>query len=300
MNDHPIFDISFLGMPDYSCKLSYGDSFILYDNLNEGVFPHKSEIKFFDHMPLRAQFSFSIYCYNGSLDISLGPENIHIETGQMIICGFNSIISQITFSVDCKLIAFCINNSEDTYSKLPQNTSQLYHKFDSNPLVVNLRDDIRPLFVNTYLSLRSWISLPNINHREEVINATFSIFITILSNCIENNDPHKNISRPEQLYQHFIKLVRDHYRTERSLIFYANELCVSPKYLGKIVNELGSRSPIDIIQDYVILEAKVLLRENKYNVRQISEQLNFPNPSYFCKYFHDAVGCTPGEYKRRD
>ena len=54
----------------------------------------------------------------------------------------------------------------------------------------------------------------------------------------------------------------------------------------------------DWITDFVILEAKAMLKSRKYTVQQIADALNFANQSFFGKYFKDKVGCSPTQYQR--
>ncbi len=74
-------------------------------------------------------------------------------------------------------------------------------------------------------------------------------------------------------------------------------MCISPKYLSKIVFESSGKYAKDWIKEYVILAAKALLKSNDYTVQQISYMLNFPNNSFFGKYFKSAVGCSPKKYQ---
>lgn len=77
----------------------------------------------------------------------------------------------------------------------------------------------------------------------------------------------------------------------------AGKLCISPKYLSHVVRSVSGRHPGDWIRDYVVLEAKALLKSGKYTVQQVSDSLNFPNQSFFGTYFKKATGVSPMAYK---
>ncbi len=96
----------------------------------------------------------------------------------------------------------------------------------------------------------------------------------------------------------FIELVHEYHRSQRSVAFYAEKLFISPKYLSLLIKEATGRSAAEIIDEYVILEAKNLLRFSGKNIQQISYDLNFPNQSSFGKYFKHLVGMSPSEYQR--
>ena len=95
----------------------------------------------------------------------------------------------------------------------------------------------------------------------------------------------------------FLNDVHEYCGTERSVAFYAGRCCLSPKYFARIITESLGKKPGDIIKASVILEAKVLLVSNDYSVQQVSDKMNFPNSSFFCKYFKSATGCSPRQYQ---
>jgi AraC-like DNA-binding protein len=96
--------------------------------------------------------------------------------------------------------------------------------------------------------------------------------------------------------QDFIRLVQARCLEHRDLDFYARELCITPKYLSRIVSKVAGKKALLVIQENVIAEAEALLEEGKYNIQEISDLLHFPSPSYFCRYFRKATGQTPRAY----
>ena len=96
----------------------------------------------------------------------------------------------------------------------------------------------------------------------------------------------------------FIKLVHVHYTTERSVGFYAGRLCISPKYLSLLVKEATGKSAARWIDEFVLMEAKNLLRYSGKNVQQVAYALNFPNQSSFGKFFKHLTGQSPTAYQK--
>jgi AraC-like DNA-binding protein len=100
------------------------------------------------------------------------------------------------------------------------------------------------------------------------------------------------------IYTHeFVRLVRKFFRQERTVKFYADKLCISPKYLSLVIKESTGRSAAEIIDEYVVLEAKNMLRFSSKNVQQVAYDLNFPNQSSFGKYFKHQTGMSPSEFQ---
>ena len=106
-------------------------------------------------------------------------------------------------------------------------------------------------------------------------------------------------SRKEDLLIKFIQILEDNFRTERSVTFYADKLCVTPKHLSAVLKEISEKTAGEWIDLRVILEAKLLLRSTGLNVQEISTQLNFANQSFFGKYFKHLTGMSPRDYRAK-
>ncbi len=107
---------------------------------------------------------------------------------------------------------------------------------------------------------------------------------------------NRSVSRTT-IVRDFIKLVHVHYTTERSVGFYAGRLCISPKYLSLLVKEATGRSAARWIDEFVLMEAKNLLRYSGKNVQQVAYALNFPNQSSFGKFFKHLTVQSPTAYQ---
>ena len=92
--------------------------------------------------------------------------------------------------------------------------------------------------------------------------------------------------------------MEEHYRQERLIGFYANKLCITPKYLSKLVKEHTGRSAGEWIENHVILDARAMLHSSDMTIQQIATALNFPNQSFFGKYFKRATGISPKHYRQ--
>ncbi|MDE5728134.1 MAG: AraC family transcriptional regulator [Duncaniella sp.] len=108
----------------------------------------------------------------------------------------------------------------------------------------------------------------------------------------------QQMSRRMSYVHQFFKLVHQHHRRERSVGFYAGKLYITPKYLSLVIKEHTGHSAAQIIDSYVLLEAKNLLRFSGKNIQQVAYELNFPNQSSFGKYFKHLTGLSPSEYQR--
>ena len=96
----------------------------------------------------------------------------------------------------------------------------------------------------------------------------------------------------------FILAVSEHFRTHRQVNYYANKLCISAKHLSSVVKEISGRTAGEWIENYVTMEAKVLLRTTDMTIQEIATNLNFLNQSFFGKYFKHITGVSPTAYRK--
>ena len=104
-------------------------------------------------------------------------------------------------------------------------------------------------------------------------------------------------NRAEEYFKQFTHLLGEHFREERSVGFYARQLCITPKYLTTLIKRISGQSVSEWIDNYVILEAKTLLKYSTMSIQEIAYYLNFPNQSFFGSYFKRNTGMSPSQYK---
>ena len=190
----------------------------------------------------------------------------------------------------------------------PESLFQLRH-IDSGPfdfcLFVVSSEFVRDinLDINTINSMGfSNNHSPLLQLTPEEMDLLKKYFALVHQSTLENTDAVfvKSIARSviAAAFYQLMQLVRDHHRSERSITFYASKLFISPKYLSIIIREATGRPASAWIDDYVILEAKNLLRFSGKNVQQIAYELNFTNQSSFGKYFKHLTDMTPTQFQR--
>ena len=107
----------------------------------------------------------------------------------------------------------------------------------------------------------------------------------------------KPLKREEILFKEFIRLVSEHHRKERRVDFYAELLFLSPKHFSTVIKKASGKTAGQWIDEYVVLEAKTLLKYSAMSIQEVAYYMNFPNPSFFGKYFKQHTGMSPSEYK---
>lgn len=104
--------------------------------------------------------------------------------------------------------------------------------------------------------------------------------------------------RQDVVYQKFMLSLFQNYRKQREVIFYANELCLTPRYFSTVIKNSSGKSASQWISEIVIAEMKKKLLENNMSIKEIAYYFNFNTQSFFGKYFKSYTGMSPREFKR--
>lgn len=104
-------------------------------------------------------------------------------------------------------------------------------------------------------------------------------------------------NRQEEIFKKFIALVHEFSTSEREVTFYAGKLCISTKYLTSVCRNVSGGTAKMIIDNFAVLEIKVLLQSTELSIQEISDRLHFPDQSYMGRYFKRHEGMSPKEYR---
>ena len=128
-----------------------------------------------------------------------------------------------------------------------------------------------------------------------------SFMLDIYDKCYRYFGKHKieGGTRQDEIFKSFVSLVHEHCTSQREVSFYADKLCISTKYLTGICRAVTGDSAKKIIDDFAILEIKVLLQSTELTVQEIADRLHFPDLPYLGRYFKRHEGMSPKEYQNK-
>lgn len=245
--------------------------------------------------PYRIKDDRIIFIRKGTAHVLVNLIEYTFQSNNLLLITSNSIVQIIetTADFDMRLIAFDniflpLNGKEEFFTHFLQRQKNIL-------LALTPQEEIR---INDYFNLM-WNILHETPFRQEVVQHLLtSLLYNIACIAKSNNQPDRQQTRQEDIFQRFISLVNTYSKKERSVSFYAGKLCLTPRYLNTVVRQTSQQTVMDWINQSIILEAKVLLKHSNQLVYQISDELNFPNPSFFCKFFKRMTGMTPQEYQK--
>ena len=268
------------------------DGLILTDRISEAPIPQSST---------RLNFILMAMCKKGKAQYSIDTRQQVVKPGDLMFVSERHVIDNYEASPDFECL--CIMLTTEYYHGFVQdvkNVSSLLLFSMNNPVVPLTSKEIQ-VFTNYFETIREKMADTSHHYRSPLIKALLLAMFYDMSNVIyrverQGNRKH---TRAEAIFANFIRLLEDNFRTQHRVSWYAEQLCITPKYLSEIVKKISLRTPNEWIDSYVILEARVLLKNTTKSIKEITDELNFPNQSFLGKYFKEHVGVSPSEYRKR-
>lgn len=243
-----------------------------------------------------------IICTGGMANIKINLEEQTIVRGCACTIMPGHFLQILQTSNDFTGICMAImSNFMDYQGDVKTSMKILHHKMN-NPFTKIDEEHFNEI-ISMYEMMKGKLSDKNFIYKEEVAKCYLSLmkYNMFQANVNEMKEklPTKPMNRKDEIFYSFIHEVEKNYKKERNVIFYANQLCISPKYLSSVIHDVSGKYATEWIDDYVILESKALLKTNGNTIKEICNKLNFANQSFFAKYFKQHTGLTPKEYRNK-
>ena len=239
-------------------------------------------------------------CIEGEGEVGIGVKKYKFTKNSLMLLSPNQYVHSLTSTSPVKIKAIGCN-LEMIESIMPKISNLL-------PLIIHSPiESVSQLSEENSLDIQDYMriigeKLKSDNSplkRTKVSNLIQALLCEIIEKHYVSKDGiEKRQSRKEEILSKFIVEVLLNFRSERSVSFYADKLCVTPKHLSAVAKEISGHTASELIDHYVIMEAKIMLAETSLTIQEISNKLNFANQSFFGKYFKHLTGYSPSEFRK--
>lgn len=279
--------------------VAIGDAFTLFDIRPSKTMPSMPD-------PCRIDGMVMLYCIKGRIRISINMNEYDMLENSLLICTSGNIVKLIEVLDDDiynhRYILLAL--SREYTSELRVDFKNILNEILTikNAPVIHLADSQKDIIMD-YINLIKKVSGQQIGFKDSVLRGVISSMMSMAAglwiNGISQLKSEQAVSsnRSRIIFEQFIKLVSENYMNFRNVGFYADKLCLTPKYLSKLIKTYSGRSAPEWIDAYVILEAKNLLKYSDLTIKEIVYRMNFPNQSVFYKFFKARTGMTPSIYR---
>lgn len=241
-----------------------------------------------------------LLCFQGTCSITVHLTQYTMKKGTLLILLPDLYFQILEQSDDCKFIftgfATELVRSSSLFSKSIEYTPFIFEK----PV---LQLD-KKAFDLMYTYLRIIIKAKNISNNivtQEQAALTFTQLILGLGNLIKNGKSvNQQYNRNQEIVKELVRTVVMNYHTERNVSFYADKMHLSPQHLSTTIKKITGKTLTDIISSFIINDAKAKLKSTEMTIQEIAYSLNFPDISFFGKYFKRYTGMSPKQYRNTE
>ncbi len=255
------------------------------------------------NIPYRSDYFTIFLIEKGTIRFRLDNASYQVYEGDVVFCPMSETfwVEEISDDYNAKYIFFSVKY-----------ISEAGFNYKSNDVLKSLSSDPTNIIRNEpdlYRRMSFHLDeLKNLNNTEkenyyfnELIWHHFSLVIFEIDNYFKKIEKTQQVTyREDEITTSFFILVRENFKEQHNVQFYADRLFISRKYLTKVINKTMYKSPRDIIHQVLMIEAKILLKDSNANVGEVAAQLKFSDLASFSKFFKKHTGESPLKYKGSD
>lgn len=240
-----------------------------------------------------------IHCRKGRLLLEIGGgKQLKAHEGQLILIPTEKLLHPMMVSTDVEVSSLIVSDKMLRTILGPQIgiwNSAIYMQetfvIDGKRWTNILRDHSLAIFQGGDLKLGSEITMSFLR----------TLLLIVCEQLLRQESTSKAIDtstdRDKEIFNQFLVLLGHEQHKRRQVSYYAERLYITPKYLSTVCTRVSGKSPMRWITDSVMEQCYTLLKTTNMSIKEISNQMGFPNPSFFGQYFRDEAGMTPLEYR---
>lgn len=291
--------------------MSAGEELIRY---NDGELVIVDNVREIPHLEGgRIDFNVVAACITGRMQLDLSGQSITVDEQQIFVCHPHVVLSNLMISPDFECKAMCL--SDRLLRSILQSQMLIWNNmlYKQHYCIIDIPADRFGL----YNELRyQWLNEDN-PFKREILVSLLRVALLELCHQLMSRDkdqkagdelPQERVrvgakagmgnSRMETLFHQFLKNIAHRRIKKLSVSEYADELCITPKYLSTVCRTVSGKSPTEWISEYVVEDIIHYLKNTELTASQIGIELGFPNASFFGKYVREHLGMSPNEYRK--
>lgn len=283
---------------DFKCDphlIDYVDeNFIVLDNV-DATFP--------DSDPVKLNCFIIAFCMEGEASIHINNKSHALPTDHCAIILPNTVIRHLHHNEGCtfRIVAISSKFMKEASNNKKEIWDIGYYLYNNPVFPVN-RNSSYKLYLYKELALNS-ISGKEHPYSKEVKKHIFSAIFCELLGALHRTLPvqeEASIFRNDRsmyIFRKFMDKVNEDDGTHRTVAYYADKLCYSPKHLSTVIKKVSGRTPLAIINEHAMECIKYHLKHSDISIKEVAEHFDFVNPSFFGKFVKAHTGMSPMQYR---
>ena len=291
MDENKITELDLNDVPEVYHNLKYNDGEIFFaDNITS--IPGLME-KF------KVNFIAYLMVVDGSLSLELNSLSYQLKKNCSLIVDRKTVINNVQHSDDFRCL-ICAMSTDMGFSFINKSLMQSVMHILTHP-VIEMGQNEMDLMVKYYELLVFKMDHPDMNFGHETMRNIIRCFAyDLLSNINKhlNRDNDDMLRQGDRIFRRFMLQLADNTNVNRSVKSYADELCVSPKYLTSVCRKHSEYTASELISSAVMSRIKQLLLYSDMSIKEIATEMGFEHHSLFGKHVQKHLGLSPNNYRK--
>ncbi|MBO4870791.1 MAG: AraC family transcriptional regulator [Muribaculaceae bacterium] len=286
-----IAELKFHDVPSMSDTIRYYDGELLFaDNITS--VPKLMRV-------FKLEFIAFVFCLGGELELKLNTVPCRLKRNDALFVNASTVVDLVSRSDDfsCKV---CAITPESGLTFINKSIFDAVMRVYEHP-VVHLTDEEVTLVLKYYGLADFKMAHPGMSYDKESISLIVKACAYDLLACVARHMEVENqgiLRQGDKLFRRFLSLLSENKDCSRSVSSFADDLCVSPKYLTTICRQHSGKTASELIALSMVGRIKQMLLYSDLSIKEISAQLGFNNLSFFGKYVKKHLGQSPNTYRR--
>ena len=292
MNTTKITELDLHDVPQMYHNLKYNDGEIYFaDNITS--------------IPgLMKQFKVNFIAYvivtEGRLSLDLNGSNYHLDRNCSLFVDRKMLIDNVkhTENFKCKI---CAMSTDIGFGFFNKSLLQSIMHIMANPVIKMEQAEV-DLMMKYYELLVFKMDHQEMSYGRETVRDIIRCFAyDLLSNLNKHLDTDADgdmLRQGDRIYRRFMLLLAENTNVNRSVKSYADELCVSPKYLTSVCRKHSDSTASELIATSIVSRIKQLLLYSDLSIKEVAAEMGFDNLSFFGKYVRKHLGLSPNNYRK--
>ena len=292
MKPDSITQLELTDVPEVYHNLKYNDGEIFFaDNITSipGLMKH-----------FQVNFIAYVMVLEGNLTVELNTVPYQLEKNNSLFVDRKTVIGNVSHSDDFTCL-ICTMSIDMGFGFFNKGLLQSIMHIIANPVITLSQEEV-DLMVKYYELLVFKMDHPEMNFGRETMRDIIRCFAyDLLANINRKLDQGKDddmLRQGDRIFRRFMLLLSENSNVNRSVKSYADELCVSPKYLTSVCRKHSDYTASELIATSVISRIKQLLLYSDLSIKEVATEMRFDNLSFFGKYVKKHLGLSPNNYRK--
>lgn len=248
-------------------------------------------------LPQQIKYGCFFICTSGSAQIMINSQSYDLHNGSMCIFFPTMVIAISDVSED--FAGFIAGVNTESFIPIIDHSAISLFVLISNSPCISINDHQKNMILKLCKKSRDFILNTEHPYKEEIVRNILEIIVYEIAAIYNHNEPivEQKVTHSKKVFQEFITLVANEHTISREVNYYAEKMCITPKYLSVLIKKASGKSANDWINAIVVNRAKTMLNKEDMTIQQIAYELKFPNASFFVQYFKRNMGITPKKYR---